>query len=1518
MSHVLKTPNAFEEAQDDTSASPASHASHNSQASHMTRNLLADGMGAYEIYTLKIGVFSEAEKQAISVRNITDVTIYDSGVPRDNAVMSLFLGSTSPTHFCKTCGNRGGKYGACPGHFGHIKFHFPVYHPCWLQTHVVKFLRTVCFFCSEPVVKCDKIKTAKDAKRALIRAFDGRNQLKKCPKCSAPVANYTRVTHNVEISWPAKSVFADDDERKYADSKFTVMRALQIFKSVPEWFIRDVLKLESRFEDMCILQSMLVPPTCIRPSVVIRSARGEEDLTRSLCEIVKLNSVLATKPTPLNHMRLQSAVNIYHDRDMSNNQRLQRAVGPLKPKRSIVGRLGGKRGRLRRTIMGKRVNNCCRCVIGADPTIDVWQARMPKKIAMNMTKRMVINDMNRKDVERRIRIGMKDIGGAHFIEFRSGRRANLRDLNDQALERILSQVKNGDVLHRMLQTGDVVVFNRQPTLSAYSILAVEIIVDKHFGKNTIRFNTILTSPYNADFDGDEMNMHVPQFESADAECKHLMHVRANLLNGASNRSVFGCVQDSMSGTYLLTLPDCMIPVDLFTQIARHQRYARQTMTSVLQNYAKSIGFTLADFQGPERKPVPGRLVLDMLFPPDFFYEYAGVKIYNGQIQSDSRPLRKVHAGVGSNSINMHLTLDFDMDVAICWVSDMARSTYLFLSRYYGHSVTIGDMCLTSEERAELKAKMAKGLEGIEQKDTEMQQLGVVGQVMQIADDCAKQCKAWNTPRNGLTVMIRSGAKGSTVNSRQLLCSVGQQIVGDSRPPLDANGRTLSCYPPHAAEKDPVARGLVLPSYSEGLGVVDYFIHAQAGRKGLIDTAVGTADSGYIQRKFSKTLESVKLLYDLTTRNSQNQIVYVQPLDGCSPIFLEKYVAFQLLEPAADPVEEGFRKIIVDLRKRQTSKSSGKINKMLLIPFNVERYLLRFMHKKRTSGDYRDFETPNLQPHHVYKALELALSKFPTQCLQMQVYHTLHVLLSNLHILTPMLLCEVMNEWVRRVRRCCAQPGTPVGSRAASALSEPCTQNCLDSFHSTGAELKTGIDRLRELVEQSKNAVCFVVVELANPVMARSRSAVETVAKSIMPMKLGQVMSRTADVVDTTSFSGSMTLGLNIDSQEYPHVAVFYVSPQRLHEEDISMLTLLRHIKSQSLEPSTRVKASSMRHPDPYVAVYFEKSMSKQDVVAASQRFESLLVRGYAEMHTCEVRPRMGYETELEPDAPQVFDLHCTCASLSPFYLSDPSLFNLQTLDCNNVVMMAEMYGIEAALQTLFCQVRNVLCEDTHINHHHIYLLCCVICLSGRMLPITRHGMQKSNSADIFQRASFEQPKTVFVQAATHGEQSKNIRNCLSSSTITGSIAGIGTGMVYSYPAAPLHTFDLKSEAVLNKVNQRHVRWSRDSPAGGIGTKDAGNPTASRLRQHKLAQTQHAGKRQTWDCTQPAQTYVTAFYNFAQEYYAKKEDHMQQYLPRHKRQRHNTEVELANVAAPNITENHAEYFESEFVVPTDDL
>jgi len=712
--------------------------------------------------------------------------------------------------------------------------------------------------------------------------------------------------------------------------------AFEIFQKVSDENAR-ILGLDPVFARPEWLLWTVIPvgPPHIRPSVAMGGAaqRAQDDLTHCYAQIVKANNTLATmkrKGEPASIIRDQEHMLQYFCACLIDNQlpgQPQASQRSGKALKTIRERLVGKYGRVRGNLMGKRVDFSSRSVITADPTISIEEVGVPRSIALTLTIPERVNRYNVTRLKQLVANGPDTHPGARYIIRSDGTRFDLRftqSSNDLSLE-------EGWVVERHLQDGDYVLFNRQPTLHKMSIMCHRARV---LDFSTFRLNLTCTTPYNADFDGDEMNMHALQTLPAIVEAKELMASFRNLVSAQSNRPVMGIVQDTLLGARKITKRDTFIKRDLLYNIImcmEHTWDGKIPAPAVMTPGGR-------DADGQHRPAVgywTGKQVMSMIMPPInrvAFSEGGGDKrdaqikkrkqeidagkkpttvgpfpgdeqliIYNGQVlvgQLDKKSLgAKQTAGI------VHIVCnDVSVEAARDFIDTLQRTVNHWLI-HQGFTVGIGDTEATIEVLKSIQNTITAARDSVgslveqAQAGTLKSQPGMsmyesfeslVNDVLNKAraDSGKVAVQSLEEEDNNVVGMMQAGSKGNSINVSQIIACVGQQNVEGARLKFGFRHRTL----PHFVKYDLGAesRGFVQNSYLKGLDPSEFYFHMMGGREGLIDTAVKTAETGYIQRRLVKSMEDLSVRYDGTVRNSMGQIVqFLYGEDGMDGRWIEE-------------------------------------------------------------------------------------------------------------------------------------------------------------------------------------------------------------------------------------------------------------------------------------------------------------------------------------------------------------------------------------------------------------------------------------------------------------------------------------------------------------------------------------------------------------------------------------------------------------------------------------------------------
>jgi DNA-directed RNA polymerase III subunit RPC1 len=700
---------------------------------------------------------------------------------------------------------------------------------------------------------------------------------------------------------------------KKAMDDLNPLRTLKLFRRVRD-HDRELLGLRTVRPEAFIWCHVPAPPVCIRPSVgQDNSSTTEDDITAKLGDIVAANTQLQLaleKGAPVisiiehwDYLSLQIAM--YINSDVPGLQKGEYG----KQIRGFVQRLKGKQGRFRGNLSGKRVDFSGRTVISPDPNLAIDEVAVPELVAKNMTYPERVSSQNKKKLQQRVKNGTTIWPGANYVH-KAGAdfRLYLKYGNKQ---NISDNLQEGDVVERHLEDGDIVLFNRQPSLHKLSIMAHYVKVRKY---RTFRLNECVCNPYNADFDGDEMNLHVPQTEEARTEAKQLMGVKHNIVTPKNGEPIISAIQDFITAAFLLSSLD--------------QFYDKKTfVTTCLGMLEPDTKFELP----PPATIKPqmlwtGKQVFNVLMRPNRqdpvmvnlnakcrdFKDYHHGNLSHRDLQDDSflcirnseimcGRMDKSTVGAGKkDSLFYIMYRDFGPDASATGMNRLSKLCARWLSNE-GFSVGISDVTPPSMLQQEKddrvlkafsectsfvqqsKAGKLKRLPGQDDLGTlETNQVTALSKVRtEVAESLVKQLSKRNSPM----VMATSGSKGSNVNVAQMAALLGQQDIEGKRVADGFQDRTLPHFAKH--ERSPPSKGFVSNSFYSGLKPHEFLFHAVGGRVGLVDTAVKTAETGYMSRRLMKSLEDLSTKYDRTVRNSTASIVqFLFGDDELDPVDME--------------------------------------------------------------------------------------------------------------------------------------------------------------------------------------------------------------------------------------------------------------------------------------------------------------------------------------------------------------------------------------------------------------------------------------------------------------------------------------------------------------------------------------------------------------------------------------------------------------------------------------------------------
>jgi DNA-directed RNA polymerase II subunit RPB1 len=1081
-----------------------------------------------KVIGIQFSILSPEEIRKSSVAEITSRDTYINNKPVIGGLFDPRMGVLEPGLICPTDGL---DYMQTPGYAGHIELARPVFYIQYLST-IQKCMKCVCFKCSKLLVSKDKYKQALklQGENRWKYVFSLCGKVKRCGDDSEDGCG-TLQPSKIRKEGLA-TIFAewknDGNDSEPIIIKVTPEMVLKNFKRISDDDVTFMgfSPLYSR-PDWMICQVMSVPPPAVRPSVKHDAQqRSEDDLSHILVNIIKTNKTLQDKiqnNAPSNVIDDWTTVLQYYIATQVDNKIpgvasvAQRSGRPLK---SIKDRLNGKGGRMRGNLMAKRVDFSARSVITADPNISIRELGIPMKVAKNITKPVIVNKINKNFLTKLIQNGPDVWPGAKMLEKQNGEVITLRyylDRNSLVLE-------EGDTVHRHMMDGDAILFNRQPTLHRMSMMCHIARIMKR--GDTFRMNVADTKPYNADFDGDEMNLHMPQDPESEAELKNLAAVPYQIVSPANNSSIIGIYQDSMLGSYQFTRPNIRFSPREAMNIL--MMFNSVNEKKLLEEIQKDGGITNFD-------------ILSQIFPPlsmkyktkafkedkdDAKTSNAVIEIKNGTYVRGQ--MDKSVMGAGTKGLLQRVCNDFGNMASAKFIDDLQNivTEYMKSSAF---SVGISDLIsdkktnddiiqVITKKKTDVKNLIDQVQIGIFENNTgktnEEEFETQVNSILNQATSESGKIGLKNLSKdNRFVTMVQAGSKGSDLNISFMISCLGQQNVDGKRIPYGFENRTL----PHFTKFDdsPGARGFVESSYINGLSPQELFFHAMGGRVGLIDTAVKTSTTGYIQRRLIKGLEDLMVSYDMTVRTNKNKIVqFCYGDDNIDTVKVENQ-SISLVSMSTQDIYSHFL-IPEESGKIKTLNNIFLKNTMVRYKKQTDEYMKKtqnyidMMIQKREAIIKKVFKNKSDSVVNCPVAFHYIISNIQGQC---------NITISSLVDITPMEALEMIENCYSNLekiyyapptelfkilfyfylspkdllvikrfnksalsllldtitidyKRAIVAPGEMVGMIAGQSIGEVSTQMTLNTFHFAGVASKSnvtrGVPRIEEILSLSSD------------------------------------------------------------------------------------------------------------------------------------------------------------------------------------------------------------------------------------------------------------------------------------------------------------------------------------------------------------------------------------------------------------------------------------------------------------------
>ncbi|KAL8925127.1 MAG: hypothetical protein Q9208_003632 [Pyrenodesmia sp. 3 TL-2023] len=1398
------------------------------------------------IKELRFGLPSSQDIVNQSVLEVCHRDFFDlerDRAPQAHGPLDPRMGISSKHGRCETCGEA---VLTCNGHFGVIKLVLPAFHIGYFKT-TITFCQNICKDCARILVpEAERRKYLQSLRRPNLDNFqrlkickkinDECRKTKKCYACGAINGQVKKGgPHPLKLLHDRFSTFKKSKALKKEPPKAKIqfeesfskvkdafygdvnrhlhkavddlnpLRVLNLFKQITSSDVEllGMDPLEGRPESL-LWQCVPAPPVCIRPSVPNDTSTTEDDLTQKVADIANINNLLKEglkNGLPIQTIMeqweyMQTLIALYINGDQPGLV----SMGNAQHIRGLCQRLKGKQGRFRGNLSGKRVDFSGRTVISPDPNLAINEVAIPVLVAKRMTYPETVSRTNKEKLQQRVLNGLDKWPGANYI---SKPKHNIRTyLKYGKPSAHAENLQFGDVVERHLEDGDIVLFNRQPSLHKLSILSHFVKVRPH---RTFSLNECVCNPYNADFDGDEMNLHVPQSEEARAEALELMGVKHNLCTPKNGEPIISAIQDFITAAYLLSSKNVFYDRKSFTNICMYMVDGNMKLDlpppTVLKPEMLWTGKQVFNVMMRPNNDSPVKVNLDAACREyrkadglrDLDVNDGWLCVRNSEIMCGVMDKSTIGSGK-KDSIFYVILRDYGPDAAVQAMNRMAKLSARWLTNQ-GFSIGINDV-YPGGKLTEMKEKLVETAyaqcdaviesfkhgniqkkAGCDEEETmESEVSGILNRVRQAAGNvCITELSRWNSP----LIMATSGSKGSNINVSQMVAVVGQQIIGGKRVADGFEDRSL----PHFAKnaRHPPSKGFVKNSFFSGLHPTEFIFHAISGREGLVDTAVKTAETGYMSRRLMKSLEDLSTQYDNTVRNGSSHIVQFQYGDDkLDPVDMEakaKPVHFDRTYTHAESttLDNSARTLlpyeIIAIGKDALSQDRQRLLRQPLVKDQIDQ--IDIDANERSIGETDELDsvrdylcTIELFIHQKAQAVAASrkklgltegLGKDEKGGLRGTKAKAANEALDRVAKVPEATLRTFVHACLQKYEKALTEPGHAVGAVAAQSIGEPGTQMTLKTFHFAGVagmSITQGVPRIKEIINASKEIQTPVIsCELLDPYDLRAarivkgrieKTYLKDIASSIEVVWLrdqGYVWVK-IDFITIEKLQLNLSL-FNIRTAILKHRKL-KLKPQhiRLVKDSLTIdcQATGKPVKGKSTaakeDTELFLRMEQIRRTLPNVPLSGHERANRAIINTDDNSRNTLLVEGYglrACMSTAGVR---GTATRT-----------------------------------NSIMEMKDVLGIEAARTTIIDEI-SVVMGDMDIDPRHMQLLADVMTYKGEILGITRFGMAKMRDS-VLQLASFEKTPDHLFEAAWMMKRDKieGVSECI----IMGQSIGLGTG-----------------------------------------------------------------------------------------------------------------------------------------------
>ena len=1411
-----------------------------------------------ELISVDFSHLGNNDVQLMSVKEIKYPETYENSEPKIGGLLDPSLGSTTMGVYCSYCELSANE---CPGHWGHIELGRHQFHGGFIN-HIVDILQCICLDTCKLLVSEENIPSQILQKKKKYRMRDIKkltSGVKYSPYTGYPIPKiYVEINKNKKNSGAINIVCeylsqsdqpGDEEFLQNIDSNEEV----QIYgKSIKRLFnpencydilncISDkdceIMGYSTNVQDL-IIKYYPIPPVAIRPSLrkdQFSVGYGENNLTQKLSDIIKwnnkykleygkyINSNELSKNVPDYNNLVQYHIYTYFDNETKDLPRSDLKSGG-QPSKSLTSRYkGGKAGRIRANLMAKRVNFSARTVITSDPMVNTNEIGVPIRIAMKITYPEIITKDNIAIVEKLVHNGKYVYPGANYIEKMINGKKVMFDIRYQRE----GSLKLGDIIHRHLQDGDVILFNRQPSLHKMNMMSHKVRIINDPKLLTFRINVTVTNPYGADFDGDEMNLFAPQSIQAKCELLLLSNLYNNIISPKNSSTVLALKQDSLIGIYLLSVYP--------KKLEWHQVCNILSTTSI-------IGKIFDNELSIPKKAYTGNEVISFFLPDNANLKDSDLLIIDGKIKEGF--LTKNNIGSKKNNLIHYLFTIYGNVFFVNFLDDLQRLSNNWLMLTHSFTIGINDFVVDDKINTDLEKERLQKVFEIENLLTNVENRKFLNreffekiayrELDVIKSDQASYVRDRLDDTNNMYLMsIKTKSKGDLKNIGFTMTCMGQTAFQGKLIPYSTNKRTLTYFP--KMDDTPYSRGFIFNNYSSGLKCSEFVYHNLDGRQGIIDTAIKTGDTGYLQRKLIKGAEDLYVAYDKTIRNSLGEVLQFvygscgydltkivstssKVVDMCDSELKKLFVEPKLVAYVTS-LRDHFRNIYVN-----KSFSRNKIPQAFFMPFNIVHYsnILKFSTTKKNMeklsiDEIRQKINDLVEPVLTHISYLNKDDEYKIGIIRNYyfLYNIIFYEYFNPYILSTKYSSKDVNKLFAEIQlqmtNNLIHPGEMIGIVSAQSVGEPLTQFTLDTFHSTGSSSSIGgmdgIKSFIELINITKNMKVPLMYIYLEDEFSGVRKNAELLAKKIVYLDMETLIEMMEIVYDKNKERIKQDNILHGEKDvlrtEYKEeigegnewTFRLVLSKEEMMNHNVTItdikLSIYKAFKKKSFKMS-RKKDKDLLNLIKYVIILSNTISDKDFIIHVRFNINTTVTLDILQ-NIWEVFIKNIYikgidnitESGIEEKDFYTFDPKTGKSVCKKEYIvvckgiNFEGIFNIYGVDkkrsyCNNIQTTYRYYGIEGARTLLINQFTNVF-ENGGItlNNQHFTVLADIMTRNGILTSINRYGLNKLDTEPL-SKASFEKTMQELLDASIY-EESDSLKS-VSSRIMTGKVIKGGTGL----------------------------------------------------------------------------------------------------------------------------------------------